>query len=274
MSNEYFGYIYKFTNLNTGLIYVGKREKSTFDESYYGSGKLWTQSIEGLDLSKCVKREVLYWGTSRQDLNEKEIYWISKLNATDKSVGYNIHRGGQGGNSLGDTQLWSELHQGERNGRYHREVSEETRKKISEANKGKVRSEEFKLNVSRTQKGRKKPDGFAEKCSKIQKGKIVSESTKNKLRALNTGENNPSYGKHWYNNGVINKKFNENEIPEGFVRGTLRKGIKTGKNNIAGKKWYNNGITEVLTTECPTGFTEGRLKSISNKISNSKRGAV
>ena len=28
MVDEYFGYIYKFTNLTTGLIYVGKRDMS------------------------------------------------------------------------------------------------------------------------------------------------------------------------------------------------------------------------------------------------------
>ena len=129
--------------------------------------------------------------------------------------------------------------------------------------KGKHHSAETRKKMSELNKGKNHP--FF--------GKHHSEKTRRKMSKALIG-NKRQLGKHWYNNGVINKKFNENEIPEGFVRGTLRKGIKTGKNNIAGKKWYNNGITEVLTTECPTGFTEGRLKSISNKISNSKRGAV
>lgn len=32
------GYIYKFTLIPTGLIYVGKKQRSKFVESYYGSG--------------------------------------------------------------------------------------------------------------------------------------------------------------------------------------------------------------------------------------------
>ena len=47
---KYFGYIYKFTNTLTNKIYIGKREKQTFDESYYGSGREWKKA-----LSKCGK---------------------------------------------------------------------------------------------------------------------------------------------------------------------------------------------------------------------------
>ena len=49
------------------------------------------------------------------------------------------------------------LHKGELNGRYGKEVSIETRNKISKANLGKIRTEEFKQRISNKLKGKKKP---------------------------------------------------------------------------------------------------------------------
>jgi hypothetical protein len=64
--------------------------------------------------------------------------------------------------------------------------SETTKKKQSEANKGKPKSEEHKMKISEAQKG----------------------------------EKSYNYGKHWYNNGEIN--IRAKECPEGFVSGRLR----------------------------------------------------
>ena len=69
-------------------------------------------------------------------------------------------------------------------------LSEETRKKMSEANKGK-------------QAGENNP----------MYGKHHSEETKKKMREAHKG-------KHWFNNGKIN--IRAKECPEGFVPGWLR----------------------------------------------------
>ena len=53
---KYFGYIYKFTNTLTNKIYIGKREKQTFDESYYGSGREWKKHF--LNAEKWYSLEV------------------------------------------------------------------------------------------------------------------------------------------------------------------------------------------------------------------------
>lgn len=169
-SNKPFGYIYKFTNLKTNKIYIGKREKSSFDESYYGSGKLWKTDLQTYGKEN-IKREILCFGYSRSELCELEKYYIKLYNSQDDTIGYNIHKGGQGGNSLNNTELWSKLHLGERNGRYGKEVSKETRNKISKSNKGKIRTQEFKDRISRLNKGKKKPEGFGDKISKAEKGR-------------------------------------------------------------------------------------------------------
>ena len=84
------------------------------------------------------------------------------------------------------------------------------------------------------------------------------------------GENHPTHGKKWYNNGIKNKLFSlDEEIPEGFVLGvkeeTRKKHseAKKGENNPCyGKRWYNNGIKEIclsLEEKIPEGFIKGGL---------------
>ena len=66
----------------------------------------------------------------------------------------------------------------------HKNISEETRKKMSEA----------------------------------KKGKHVSEETRNKMSEAKKGNTNTK-GMHWFNNGKVNKLCYE--CPDGFVTGKL-----------------------------------------------------
>ena len=98
---------------------------------------------------------------------------------------------------------------GENNPMYGKHHSEEIKKKISEAakgrpgpNKGKHFSEEHKKKIGETKKGNKNMLGKKHSAESIQK---MSEAKK---------------GKHWYNNGKENKFCYE--CPEGFVPGRLR----------------------------------------------------
>lgn len=70
-------------------------------------------------------------------------------------------------------------------------VLEETRKKISEANKGKVRSEDVKRRMSEFRKGKKASEETKRKMSESMKKKIpgpVSEETKSKLSESHKGK--------------------------------------------------------------------------------------
>ena len=108
-----------------------------------------------------------------------------------------------------------------------KKMSEEARRKMSEAKKDKKLSEEHKKKLREAKKGKPSPN----------KGKHFSEEYKKKLREAKKGEKNPMYGKHhseetkkklsetfkslrWYNNGKIN--IRAKECPEGFVPGVLR----------------------------------------------------
>jgi group I intron endonuclease len=84
--------IYKTTNLINGKYYVGKDEKN--NPEYLGSGKILKQSISKHGIEK-FKKEILEYCTNKDELKEREIYWINTLSAT--TLGYNITEGGSGG---------------------------------------------------------------------------------------------------------------------------------------------------------------------------------
>lgn len=100
--------------------------------------------------------------------------------------------------------------------KYHlgKKHSEETRRKISEATKGKQGphkgkhlSEEHRKKLSEVHKGNKNALGSCR-----------SEEHRKKISAAQKGNTNVR-GKHWYNNGKIN--IRAKECPKGFIPGKL-----------------------------------------------------
>ena len=92
------GYIYITTNLTNGKQYIGKRQSSTFDTKYFGSGKILGQAIlkEGIENFTC---EVIEWCETVEELNNKEIYYIQLYDAVNSDNFYNLASGGTGGNT-------------------------------------------------------------------------------------------------------------------------------------------------------------------------------
>ena len=82
--------IYKTTNLITGKIYIGQDSKN--NPKYLGSGKYLNLSIKKYGRENFTK-EFLCECSSREELNEKERYWIKELNSKYPN-GYNITEGG------------------------------------------------------------------------------------------------------------------------------------------------------------------------------------
>lgn len=148
------GYIYKITNLLTGKMYIGQtnnpyrrwlehRYTAFKDLSYssylyssirkYGLVNFSFDVIDVCDLSV---------------VNEKEVYWITYLNTLVPN-GYNLLKGGN-------------VLYGSENPFFGRHHSEDTRRKISERNKG----------------------------------RLVSSEEREMRRQINSGSLNPFYGKH------------------------------------------------------------------------------
>lgn len=84
--------------------------------------------------------------------------------------------------------------------------------------------------------------------------------------------------KHYYTDGVIDRKFSDDEdIPEGFYLGRTN-GVKK-EGFTKGTKWINNGIEEKLIYDdiLPEGYSFGKLPQTQehkNKIRDSLRGKL
>ena len=202
-----YGYIYKFTLIPTGKYYIGKHKynKNMIDESYWGSGKLWRREISQYDKEdwpSLINREILEFCNTAEELNNQEKKWIKYYNSTNKDLAYNISKGGQNpilygsDNGMFNVHRYGELSptygkhwkicdskrcnfdkSGEKNSMYGKKHSDETKKKISIANKGRVISEETR-----------------EKHRKGRLGKKHSNETKKKM-SENNAMNNPEYRK-------------------------------------------------------------------------------
>ena len=112
--------IYKYTFPN-GKIYIGKTKSSIEDRAGSNGVRYGNRTLVGRAIRKYgwvnVKKEIIMSGLSSSQANEKEIELIKELNATDRSVGYNLTKGGDGGAVKGHI------------------VSLETRRKIGEKNR-------------------------------------------------------------------------------------------------------------------------------------------
>ena len=69
-------------------------------------------------------------------------------------------------------------------------------------------------------KGKPRSEETKRKMSAAQKGKRKSDEHKKKLSIAGSGVNNSNYGKMWITNGTINQKiFKTNTIPDGWYKG-------------------------------------------------------
>lgn len=89
--------IYKITNLINDKIYIGK--DTTSDKNYYGSGVLIKRAIKKYGIEN-FKKEILEECVSNNELCLKEKYWIDLFNSNNLKIGYNISKGGDGGDTL------------------------------------------------------------------------------------------------------------------------------------------------------------------------------
>ena len=211
------GYIYKTTNTVNNKIYVGQRKSDVFlNEKYLGSGKVLLQAVEKYG-KECFTVELIDTAETLEELGEKERYWIKTLQSQNPDIGYNISPGGVHVPIEGKQNGFFGKHHSEETKQLLRDkaalrpaMSQETRDKIAEKNRGSHRSEETRKKMGNLQRGRKAytdgvivkyffpdrdtiPDGFypgcpqstKEKLSAAGKGRAVSEDTRAKLTQRN-----------------------------------------------------------------------------------------
>lgn len=228
-----YGYIYKFTLIPTGLIYVGKRKSETFDENYYGSGKKWKKEIINYSKSD-IQREILQWCETEEELNTAEKFWIEKLDARNSKIGYNISKGGQ-----------NPILCGKDNARYGKHWDNEFKQK----------QRERQIEYANTHDNPMSNPEYRKRVSKGLKGHSVSNEAREKLRYYNTH-------KIFITNGEINKTILPEFLEEWKLRGFY---IGTTKKLSPKKVWVVKDNEEKLILESELsvylelGYIKGRL---------------
>lgn len=91
--------IYKTTNTVNNKIYIGQDFNN--NPNYLGSGLALNNAMQKYGKEHFIK-EIIEHCTTKDELNEREKYWIAHYNSTDKTIGYNISTGGQGGKMFAD----------------------------------------------------------------------------------------------------------------------------------------------------------------------------
>lgn len=139
---------------------------------------------------------------------------------------------------------------------YGRKHTEESKKKMSNAKKGKPstwlgkhHTEEAKRKLSLANKGKK--------LTAAQKQKRKATMSRPEVRAkLSSSISKAHKGSFWVTDGKTNHFMNRGSaIPEGFHAGRTIESKST-----TGYHWYNDGKKSILVRTCPAGFVHGRLK--------------
>ena len=163
----------------------------------------------------------------KQNLTETEafrheIYMISVFGRKDLGTGilYNMTNGGDGSSGWVPSEEYRKKMSEAKKGKTH---SEDSKKKMSVAQKGKTLSEEHRRKMSEANKDKTLSEEHRRKISEAHKGKIASEETKIKLSEAQKGNKNHNYGKtfseetrrkigdakkgtKWWNDGCGNRK--------------------------------------------------------------------
>lgn len=186
--------IYRITNKNTGKVYIGQttaklrvrmsKHRTDRNGVMYFAFKKWGEESFSID--------VIDTATSRDELDKKEIDWISYY----KANGPVYNRAAGGGGTSGTTR------------------TEKTKKRISDALKGKEKSAEHRAMLKKNHAGlrgensptwgRKHTDEEKKKCGAVNIGKprsagcVRSDAAKEKNRIAHlgkkTGVENSNYG--------------------------------------------------------------------------------
>ena len=220
------GYIYKITNKINNKIYIGKTKGSIenrlnghfrasknnkFNRYFYnainkyGEENFSIQIIEECDNSL---------------LNNREKYWIDKLNSYDKNIGYNSTLGGDGG----DTYTYQTEER-------KIEISNKKSKSLKGKSLGTKRSEEQRRKISEGHLGQKAWN------------KGLSKETDERVRKISESlAITNSYKKE--NGIIISTGKAKTEEAEKLRRKKIKEGMKGKKNGLGnkstkGQKWIN-----------------------------------
>ena len=190
-------YTYMVTNKINGKVYVGSHcwKGEGIDPNYYGSGTAITRAVKKYGKEN-FQVEVLYYYNTIEECRQDEERILTEYNVRDCPHSYNLKNsamGGDKGRKLSDEtrKKMSQASKGENNPMYGKRgkdspwygkhLSEEHKQKIAQASKGRQHTEETRKKLSRAHKGKTLSDETRKKMSQASKGKKHTEETRKKL---------------------------------------------------------------------------------------------
>lgn len=211
-----YGYIYLTTNLINNKKYIGqhKYNRNEIDPYYFGSGILLAEAMKKYGKEN-FKSEILDICNSIDELNEKEIYWIQKLNAVDDENYYNIS---SGGNTAHDYNNCTDI----------------TKQKLSkiQANHRTIHNDSCQLVIDKNDLDSYLQKGY--KLGRLPKDYSVKAKKYSEYRQNLSDEEKANYyskisktilGRKWVHNETNEKQVDVSELPEllnsGWVLGRL-----------------------------------------------------
>ena len=236
---NFYGYVYKIEIHNKkssmdGCYYIGQHKYQTKykDKNYYGSGSLIRHYIKKWGLIG-LNKTILFECKNKEELNTKEKKYIKDLYKKDSFLNsgkcLNLKSGGN-----------------------QSDFNDAIKRKISNSHKGMVVTEETKNKIRKTLTGKfRGKNSFAygykhtksakRKISLYNRGKHLSDTARQKLREFHLGRPLSDYHK---------KRLSENHAD-----------VKGCKNPSFGKHWFTDGIKNFYGFECPKGFKKGMVKN-------------
>lgn len=264
---ETFFIVYKITNINNDMIYVGSHKTKNLNDKYYGSGKKIKEAIQQIGINN-FKKEIVSYHLTNDDmlLEEKRIVNREFIERIDT---YNLIIGGGSNtvdtilvkNKVGkcfrvdkndpaylsgeiETPNKGKIMVTDNNGNFYRIYKNDERYLSGELvsiikNKTLVKNEKGE-NIWANINDVKFINGT---YKHITKGRIATEECRNKLKKIShKNEKNPMFGRCYITNDITNKTIAvlKTKIDEYLINGWHKGRPKEKTNNQFGTRWIKN----------------------------------
>lgn len=268
--NTIYSNIYVFTNKINNKKYVGQsinpkeRYKQHIKDSK-NDNLLFHNAINKYGIDN-FDFEIIEKDVSIEEIGCREMFWIKELNSK-KPNGYNLTDGGEGTIGYSHTEEAKIKMSCMKKGKFTHYQTQETRDKISmankgtkpsdfcikraiETNKGRSISEETKKKISDSSKGVKKSPKHVEKVRKALLNRKEEDKKKSYAKAVKTKRNNGvEFGKHFLELSDEDKKLMYEKISINNKRSTPIKGVNILDGSIvefhsigAAGKWVHESL--------------------------------
>ncbi|AND75017.1 hypothetical protein pf16_94 [Pseudomonas phage pf16] len=170
--------VYETINKINGKVYIGKHKTTNMEtDRYIGSGNLIKQAIKKYG-EENFERSIIFCAFTEEDAFEVERILVDEEFVRRVDT-YNLATGGRGGYTMSEEfcERASKRMMGEGNPNFGKPRPDHSKKKQSDAMKGRTLSDEHKSKISEAVRGENHPNF----------GKHHSEETRMKLRESNLG---------------------------------------------------------------------------------------